>query len=244
MKLLSRNKLHTLEICQALKVIGQFKKRNSLKMKFISGEAGGSIIENAKVTSKDNNLKDIYNMDEAALLYRHLSTKTIASNAKVSGTKRLKDLVTVMLCCNAEGSDVIIGKSKKPRCFKNFRYDLYVEYIYNKNAWVTSQIFEQRLTKFNEDMFRSNRHVVLLLDDASSHKTSELSNVKLLFLSPNTTDALQPLDAGIIRSFKDKYQTIQLKKIMSVYNETKIISIKNSIQLNNTIEIHKRLSTK
>src|SRR5687767_6462496 len=37
-------------------------------------------------------------------------------------------------------------------------------------------------------------------------KTLKLTNIKLIYLPPNTTAHLQPMDAGIIYSFKAKYK--------------------------------------
>jgi len=34
----------------------------------------------------------------------------------------------------------------------------------------------------------------------------KLTNIELVYLSPNTTAHLQPMDAGIIQSFKSKYK--------------------------------------
>src|SRR5438034_1380287 len=39
----------------------------------------------------------------------------------------------------------------------------------------------------------------------NSKKIPKLSNIKLIYLPPNTTAHLQPIDAGIIHSFKTKY---------------------------------------
>ena len=51
------------------------------------------------------------------------------------------------------------------------------------------------------------RHVVVILDNASSHDdTNNYSNTKFLFLPPNTTAKYQPLDAGIIQNFKALYK--------------------------------------
>lgn len=52
---------------------------------------------------------------------------------------------------------------------------------------------------------KKRKHILLLLDNASTHQledNEQLSNIKLHFLPPNTTAHLQPLDQGIIYSFK------------------------------------------
>ncbi|KAG1695985.1 hypothetical protein DVH05_018972 [Phytophthora capsici] len=51
-----------------------------------------------------------------------------------------------------------------------------------------------------------NRNVILLVDNALSHKViKSLSNVEEHFFPPNLSSSVQPLDAGIIRSFKARY---------------------------------------
>lgn len=54
---------------------------------------------------------------------------------------------------------------------------------------------------------------LLLIDNAPGHPTDlEHPNVKVVFLPPNTTSLIQPLDQGIIRSFKAHYmkRTIEM----------------------------------
>ena len=68
------------------------------------------------------------------------------------------------------------------------------------------------LKHINEEFRNKNRHVLLLVDNASSHSLNDgetfvqLSNITLQYLPPNTTSHLQPMDAGIIKSFKAKYK--------------------------------------
>lgn len=66
------------------------------------------------------------------------------------------------------------------------------------------------LTTFNTAMQSQNRRVVLLCDNASCHKVEglTLSHVEVVFLPPNLTAWLQPMDAGIIRAFKGKYRSL------------------------------------
>jgi hypothetical protein len=47
------------------------------------------------------------------------------------------------------------------------------------------------------------RHIILFLDNATSHSHElQLSNVKLSFLPANCTSKLQPLNLGIIHAFR------------------------------------------
>jgi len=66
----------------------------------------------------------------------------------------------------------------------------------------------------------------MILDNASSHVVSstkvrkahgfptlELSNMNLVFIPPNVTRVVQPLDQGIITSFKIQYKNKLLRWI-------------------------------
>ncbi|GFW62430.1 tigger transposable element-derived protein 1 [Trichonephila clavipes] len=47
--------------------------------------------------------------------------------------------------------------------------------------------------------------VLSIVDNAASHPQLEHPNVQLVFLPPNTTSLIQPLDQGIIVTFKKYY---------------------------------------
>ena len=70
-------------------------------------------------------LEQLYNADETGLYWRVLPTTTLASarEKEAPGVKKSKDRVTLLGCVNATGQHklqpVLIGKYKKPRCFKN-----------------------------------------------------------------------------------------------------------------------------
>jgi hypothetical protein len=69
---------------------------------------------------------------------------------------------------------------------------------------MTSEVFCDWLKKLKLQM--CGRSILLLIDNASSHVELQLSNVKVHFLPPNTTSELQPMDAGLIKSFKAHYR--------------------------------------
>jgi hypothetical protein len=83
-----------------------------------------------------------------------------------------------------------------------------VNYYWNKTAWMTFEIWNQFLIDLNEQMAQQNRSIILLFDQTSAHcsesslTSDDLSHVTLHSLPANTTAHLQPMDAGIIRSFK------------------------------------------
>ena len=72
---------------------------------------------------------------------------------------------------------------------------------------MTIPIFENLIQNFNSEMQKQNRKVILLVDNACVHKLSvellkDLTYVKIPYMPPKSTSVLQPLDQGIIHSFK------------------------------------------
>ena len=83
-----------------------------------------------------------------------------------------------------------------------------VDYYWNAKAWMQVSIWNQYLKKLNQKMVKENKNILLLFDNAPVHILDEstlLTNITLHHLPPNTTTHLQPADAGIINSFKVKY---------------------------------------
>ena len=154
-------------------------------------------------------------MDETGLFYRLEPWRSLATEA-MKGAKRCKELISVALCCNANGSDkvapLVIGKYANPRFFKHIdKSKLGVTYRSNKKAWMTGALFQEWLKFFDQRM--RGRNIVLLRDNATSHVTDNiaLQSVRILFLPPNTTSEIQPMDAGVIASFKAHYRAQFLK---------------------------------
>ncbi|XP_072145362.1 tigger transposable element-derived protein 6-like [Dermacentor andersoni] len=139
---------------------------------------------------------------------------------RVKTEKKSKERVTVLLCCNADGTEklkpTVIGKYWKPRCFsRNPR--LPVIYKANKKAWMTGALFTELLTFLDARMRAANRRILLVLDNCAAHPvdTSWLQNVKVIFLPPNCTSHLQPLDAGIIRNMKFHFRSLLIRRFLA-----------------------------
>ena len=73
---------------------------------------------------------------------------------------------------------------------------------------MTSAIFKEELIIWDSKLINENRKNLLLIDNCPSHIIDEsiLNNIKLIFLPPNTTSKLQPLDNGIIKNFQVFYR--------------------------------------
>ncbi|GBL88989.1 Tigger transposable element-derived protein 6 [Araneus ventricosus] len=122
---------------------------------------------------------------------------------------------TILLCTNADGSEkltpLVIGRAKKPRCFKNVK-SLPTDYTSNKKAWMTQLVSEDFLRKQDKKMRLQKRRIILFIDNCNPHLDLKLKNVRVEFFPANCTNQLQPLDLGIIRSFKAHYTKQLVKK--------------------------------
>jgi hypothetical protein len=68
---------------------------------------------------------------------------------------------------------------------------------------------------FHLTMKKQKRHILLFLKNAPVHPPDvQLDNIKLMFFDANTTATIQPLDQGIIRTFKAHYGRDLVEHIM------------------------------
>ena len=203
-----------------------FKKRFGIQEYHTVGESGSvdqesleSEIPKLREALDRYEWKDIYNMDETGLFYR-MQPDSVSATKQLEGRKKDKEKMTIALCTNGDGSDMlpllVIGKYENPRCFKNLcRKNLECTYRWSNKAWMTFSIFNEWLLWFDK---RLDRKVLLILDNCAAHGSSKLlprlKNTEILHLPPNMTSKLQPLDAGIIRSFKARYRLHLVRRIL------------------------------
>lgn len=152
--------------------------------------------------------------------------------AEAAGSKIAKERVTLLLACNMNGSEKLepltIGKSRNPRCFKNVKR-LPVDYEANKNSWMTNDIWSEWLKKVDNVMRKRKRNVVMLCDNCAAHGDNvRLTNVKLVYLPPNTTSLIQPMDQGIIANFKRHYRSLVLRQLMTTIDQDNESSLRAS----------------
>lgn len=78
-----------------------------------------------------------------------------------------------------------------------------MEYKHNKKAWMTGDLFKQYVVWVNERMRSAGKKIALVVDNCPAHiDVAPQSHVTIVFLPPNVTSVVQPMDAGIIRTLK------------------------------------------
>jgi len=80
---------------------------------------------------------------------------------------------------------LVTGKAKQPRAFKKLNVNKFpVDWCWNKKAWMgwmTTQIMADWRIKFDKQMIKSQRKVLLFVYNAAPHPHLELQNVELVF---------------------------------------------------------------
>ncbi|XP_067684471.1 tigger transposable element-derived protein 4-like [Haliotis asinina] len=176
---------------------------------------------------KNYSPENLFNADESGLFYKLVPQRTLhLKGDKCHGGKKSKEHITVLTAANISGTEklklFVIGKSEKPRCFKNVR-SLPVDYRSNGKAWMTSDLFtltSEWVNKLDQSMRRQNRKVLLLIDNCPAHpRVPNLKNVTVAYLPPNTTSKIQPMDQGIIASLKSNYRKQMMTDLICAYDK-------------------------
>lgn len=222
----------------------KFKNRHGIRQLNMTGEklsaaSTGEIDEfkkkfQNKMIESGLTRDQVYNADETGLFYKALPTRTLASCTEkfASGFKMQKQRLTLLVCANASGKHrlplAVIGKSKKPRCFKQLNVNaLPVNYYAQKNAWMNRTIFadwfkQVFVPQVQKDLKSKGLppKAILVLDNAPCHPeeetlTSSDGNVTCFFLLANSTSLMQPMDQSVIETTKRRYRKKFLQQLLS-----------------------------
>ena len=159
-------------------------------------------------------LMNLFFPNEEASLVTHAEQK----DKNVRGTKQEKQRITVLFGASMSGEKLlllVIGHNANPRGFKGARIP--VEYYFNSKAWMNSKLFNDILKRFERKMGLQKCKVLVFVDNCPLHPNISLENIKLQFFPPNVTSKYQPLDQGIIASFKTHYKNeIQLRTVRAL----------------------------
>ncbi|XP_031819974.1 tigger transposable element-derived protein 1 isoform X2 [Sarcophilus harrisii] len=166
--------------------------------------------------------QQVFNVDEMGLFWKRLPDRTFISveEKTASGFKAARDLLTLLLGGNAAGDfklkPLLVYHSESPRALKGFsKPNLPVIWRSHKKAWVTMSLFQEWFVHFFcpavEKYCAQNNlpnKALLILDSAPGHpgNLDDLSdNVRVEYLPKNTTSLIQPMNQGVIATFKACY---------------------------------------
>ena len=184
---------------------------------------------------------DRYNCDESGLVFNkqpQSSNVRLEKGKQLRGGKNPKTRITTFHIVNESGTDKrkiwVVGRAGKPHCFRQQRVNpdnLPVVYRFNSKAWLLTGLWYEFLRRLNEEMRISQRQIALVTDNCPTHPRPDsppieysgptppvLTNIKLIYLPPCTTSFLQPLDCGIIASFKASYKRLYAEYMVQHFN--------------------------
>nr|XP_012142570.1 PREDICTED: jerky protein homolog-like [Megachile rotundata] len=147
-----------------------------------------------RLVEEDIDANRIYNMNETGPLWKTVPSKSLVSNEE--GTLTGKK--------NKEGQNI----------------------YWTTQAWMIGDIFRE----WYENCFKTSVQqyhleqgisgkVILCVDNCSSHRGIENEdNFELIYLLPNTTSLIQPMDQSVIAKFKVLYRHKVLRRILQYEN--------------------------
>ena len=170
--------------------LDRWKNRYNVSFKTVSGEG--------------NSCTDEMMMNLGCFFVFSLMSHLIF-DLKVAQRENSKIRLTGMATANASGHKIlifVISKSKSPCCFKGVKY-LPCRYRNQNKNWLDSILFEEWIREVEKKFAKEKKNVALIIGNCPAHPTIDnLKSIELIFLPPNTTSKLQPMDQGVIRFLK------------------------------------------
>ena len=202
-----------------------FTKRYNFHTIRVSGEASPAdpaaaeefVKELQHIIEKGGYLpKQIFNISETAVFWKRMPSRTYISQDDAAATDRF----TLLLGGNAEGDyklkPVMVYHSANPCALKGYvKHLLPVHFYSNAKGWVTGSLFIDYLTSKLEGELREycareniDFKILLIVDSAAGHPTiiqDLCEHIQVAFIPPNSTSLIQPMDHGVIATFKTYY---------------------------------------
>ncbi|XP_021573038.1 tigger transposable element-derived protein 1 [Carlito syrichta] len=181
--------------------------------------------------------EQVFNVDETGLYWKRMPDRSYISKEEklMPGYKAAKDRLTLLFGGNAAGDmklkPLLVYHSENPRALKNIaKGSLPVVWKSNPKAWVTQAIFQDWF--FHHFIPEVEKYclekdvafnILLLLDDAPGHPPSMDDfhpNIRVAHLPPNTTSLIQPMDQGVIATFKKHYLCHTFRQAVKASDES------------------------
>eukprot|EP00106_Octopus_bimaculoides_P013734 XP_014781176.1 PREDICTED: tigger transposable element-derived protein 1-like [Octopus bimaculoides] len=163
----------------------------------------------------------IFNVSETGLFWKRMPPRSYIAKEEsaLPGFKVANDLLTLLFGGNASGDfklkPMLVYRAENPGALKGIlKSTLPVIWKSNEKAWITTTLFEEWFSyhfvpevKEYCDKNELPFHAMLIIDYAPNHLPilqHRHPDVKVIFL-PRDTSLLQPMDQGVIATFKAHY---------------------------------------
>lgn len=201
---------------------GCFKQRHQFRFRGVQSEALGA--DQAAIDSRMPELMlTLMNCSAKWRLQRRRIRVVLQAGAQLDafqdgilGLQIRKSRITVLACSSNDCTEMfplmVTSSVSILHCFKRkSSSERGMDYHVNKIAWITMDLFFQWLTCLHcYTGGAPGRKIFLLIENCSAHRFCDtllkLGKVVVEVLPPNTTDKMQPLDAGIIGLGKARYK--------------------------------------
>jgi hypothetical protein len=179
--------------------------------------------------------QQVFNVDETGLFWKKMPESIYISKEEktMPRFKAEKDRLTLLLGGNASGNyrlkPLLVYRSENSRAFAGIsKATLPAYYRSNLKAWITIPLFEDWFINCFipevEKYYRENYipfRILLVLDNAPGHPAhldDFHPHVKVVFLPPNTTSLIQPMDQRVMTNFKAYYLRMTFAQALTVTN--------------------------
>ncbi|XP_069832253.1 tigger transposable element-derived protein 1-like [Dendropsophus ebraccatus] len=231
----------------------RFKERANFHNIKVQGEAASGDEKAARefpkalaqiIAEGDYCAQQVFNVDETGLFWKCLPNRTYISKEVKSAPshKVSKERLTLLLGGNAVGDyklkPMLVYQAENPRALQGIsKAQLPVIWKSNRKAWVTLVVFEDRFNNYfvpSVECYCTSKDipfkVLLILDNAPGHPADVDDfhpNVKVVYLPPNTTALIQPMDQGVIATFKAYYHRRVIGKALQATEKNKDLTLKD-----------------
>lgn len=207
---------------------GEFKATQSWYASFCRRLGIGPVtpIHNLEEIVAEYDPSNVFTVDETGLFYRLLPRHELLIPSQESEQPMVSDRVSLVLCCNATGSERLPVSMISKAPVSDGSTDWPLPHFHQSKAWMDSkvftkwfdQIFEPFLLASSSNGSMRKRRVLLLLDNAPGHPVSfEKGDIRVLALHPKSTSWVQPLEMGVTTALKNRYKQRVLSDILAYH---------------------------
>ncbi|KAJ7345784.1 hypothetical protein JRQ81_001734 [Phrynocephalus forsythii] len=212
----------------------KFKVRSGIHSVVRHGEAANSDLPPAEdftaeflhtMSAQGYLPQQVFNCDDTGLFWKRMAKRTYITEeeTRLPSHKPMKDCLTLLFCANTTGNlkvtPLLVYQSENPWAFKKHKVDKDLFWRSKSNVWVTCILFVHWVNfVFGPDIkwYVLDKNLplkaLLVMDNVLAHPPGlkedlleELIFIKVMFLLPNTTCQLQPMDQQVISNFKNLY---------------------------------------